>query len=86
VEVPVSVSCLEQAEICREQARDAARLRRFKAALGLFATAAALCKRALTLTENDESFRSLAMDRLRQIEVEIATYTDLARAMERSVV
>lgn len=76
-------SFLEQAEVCREQARDAANLKRFHAALGLFATAATLCRHAATL-ENDASATLLIHDRLQQIEVEAASYYELARSRERS--
>ena len=82
-ELPPVVSCLEQAEICREQARDAARLKRFRAAFGLFSTAAALCRHAFTIQGADENFKSLATDRLQQIDVEMATYAELARSLER---
>ena len=74
-------SFLEQAEVCREQARDAANLKRFHAALGLFATAATLCRHAVTL-ENDASATSQIQDRLQQIELEAATYYELARSRE----
>jgi hypothetical protein len=82
IEAPLqpSVSCLYQAEICREQARDAVRLKRFRAAFGLFSTAAALCRHAYDLKENDETMRNLAADRLHQIDIEVATYTEFARA------
>jgi len=76
---------LEQAEVCREQARDAARLKRFRAALGLFVTAANLCRHALTKagdekTGLDNAVLALATERLSQIDVEMATYTELARS------
>ena len=77
-----SHSFLEQAEVCREQAREAARLKRFGAALGLFATAATLCRHAETI-ETDASTASQINDRVRQIDVEAATYSELARSMER---
>ena len=76
-------SFLEQAEVCREQARDAANLKRFHAALGLFATAATLCRHAVTL-ENEASVTLLIKDRLQQIEVEAASYYELARSREKS--
>ncbi len=75
-------SFIEQAEVCREQARDAASLKRFHAALGLFATAATLCRHAVTL-EADVSATLLIQDQLQQIEVEAASYYELARAMEK---
>lgn len=80
---PLFVSFLEQAEVCREQARDAARLKRFRAALGLFSTAAALCKHACAMEACDECTRALANERLAQIDIEAAAYADLVRAMER---
>lgn len=79
----VASSFLEQAEVCREQARDAASLKRFYAALGLFATAATLCRHAVTL-EADASASLLIKERLQQIEVEAATYYELARSIEKS--
>lgn len=45
-------ACLVQARICREQAQEAARLKRFKAAVGLFQTAISLCQRAVTLRKS----------------------------------
>lgn len=77
---PPSVSCLLQAEICREQARDAARLKRFRAAFGLFSTAAALCRHVASVVENDEGTRRLAAEQLHQIDLEMATYAEYARA------
>ena len=74
-------SFLEQAEVCREQARDAANLKRFHAALGLFATAATLCRHAVTL-ENDAGATLLIHERLQQIELEAASYYELARSRE----
>ena len=97
--------CLQQAEICREQAQEAARLKRFKAARGLFATAIALCQNALNalstrrkervtenvpahtqnpgddamITADDAALRAY----LQQLNIEMATYSDLARSMER---
>ena len=74
------LDCLEQAEICREQARAAARLKRFKAARGLFSTAIALCRQAMLL--GGEAC-SEAKDRLRQLNDEMLAYTELAKSMER---
>lgn len=71
---------LEQAEICREQAHDAVRLKRFKAACGLLSTAIALCNRAINM--GGESCTD-AKDTLRQMQIELATYNELARSMER---
>lgn len=76
-------SFLEQAEVCREQARDAANLKRFHAALGLFATAATLCRHAVTLEHDAVATRSI-QERLRQIELEATTYYELARSRESS--
>jgi hypothetical protein len=83
VTLPPSLLFLQQAEICREQARDAARLKRFQAAFGLFATAAALCRHASSIQEADENDKTLAADRLHQIDIEMATYTELVRSLER---
>ncbi|MBW3634915.1 MAG: hypothetical protein KY445_00440 [Armatimonadetes bacterium] len=82
-ELSPSFSCLHQAEICREQARDAARLRRFRAAFGLFSTAATLCRHVFSAKEADETARALATERLQQIDIEVATYAELARTLER---
>ena len=76
-------SFLEQAEVCREQARDAANMKRFHAALGLFATAATLCRHAITL-ETDASVTLLIQEQLQQIEVEAASYYELTRTREKS--
>ena len=76
-------SFLEQAEVCLEQARDAANLKRFRAALGLFATTATLCRHAGTL-EPDAVAISLIQEQLQQIEIEAASYYELARSREKS--
>lgn len=76
-------SCLQQADICREQARDAARLKRFRAAFGLFSTASTLCKHVFAGQEADEPTKLLAIEYLRQIDIEMATYAELARISER---
>ncbi len=76
-------SCLQQAEICREQARDAARLKRFRAAFGLFTTAATLCRHVFAGKETDEPTKLIANECLRQIDIEMATYAELARISER---
>ena len=75
-------SFIEQAEVCRDQARNAANLKRFRAALGLFATAATLCRHAVTL-ESDAAAKRIIRERLQQIEVEAATYYELARSREK---
>jgi hypothetical protein len=74
--------CLEQAEICREQARAAARLKRWKAARGLFDTAISLCQRALGVRSAQEDDRQ-AQEYLNQLTMEISTYSELAKSMER---
>lgn len=73
---------LDQAEVCREQAREAARLKRFRSALGLFATASALCRHVLAT--GDEAQAALAGERLQSLSVESATYGELARGAKRS--
>ena len=82
-----SASFLEQAEVCREQARDAAKLKRFRAAIGLFVTAANLCrharKNAVTQQKIDHEIMELATRKLEQIDVEMATYSELARVSEK---
>ncbi len=76
-------SCLQQAEICCEQARDAARLKRFRAAFGLFTTASTLCRHVYACKETDEATKLLATECLHQIDIEMATYAELARTLER---
>lgn len=80
---PLPLSFLEQAEVCREQARDAARLKRFRAALGLFSTAAALCRRVKAEPNTDEATLLLADERLHQIDLESATYTELLNTLSK---
>ncbi|MBV9468206.1 MAG: hypothetical protein JO316_03010 [Abitibacteriaceae bacterium] len=75
-------ACLEQAELCCEQARQAARARRFKAACGLFTTASDLYRRALNL---DSASYPAVENRLRAIEVEINTNTELAKDMVQRI-
>lgn len=79
----VGQSGLQQAEICREQARDAARLKRFGAAFGLFTTAATLCRHVFGAEQTDPSVRDLALERLHQIDTEMAAYAELARTAAR---
>ncbi len=74
---------LDQAEVCREQAREAARLKRFGAALGLFSTASALCRHVAL--HGSEAERALAAELLGTLAIEMATYNDLARGSRRSV-
>lgn len=83
IEIPLSLSFIEQAEVCRAQARDAARLKRFRAALGLFRTALNLCRHAEKTGETNES-RLLAAEKIEQIDLEFATYNEMARSLERA--
>lgn len=78
--IAVDLECLEQADICCEQARAAASLKRFTAARGLFNTAVALCQRAVAL---DGVARAEAEGRLRQLHSEMSVYSELARSKER---
>ncbi len=73
---------LEQAEVCREQAREAARLKRFRSALGLFATASALCRHVAL--NGSEGERARASEFLSALAIEMATYNDLARGAQRA--
>jgi hypothetical protein len=71
---------MQQAEICCEQARAAARLKRLKAACGLFATAQSLLTRAVSLGGDA---CSEARERLNSISAEMATYCELAKSAGR---
>jgi len=82
-EVAALSSFLEQADVCREQAREAARLKRFRSALGLFATASALYRHVAA--HGDEALRARAGECLGSLAVEVATYGDLARASQKTV-
>ncbi len=73
---------LQQAEVCREQAREAARLKRFRSALGLFATASALFRHVSS--NGSETERGVASEQLSSLALEMATYSDLARTSHRS--
>ena len=77
-EVSALTSFLEQAEVCREQAREAARLKRFRSALGLFSTAGALCRHVAA--HGDEHLRARAGEFAASLAVEVTTYSDLARS------
>lgn len=77
---PADESCLEQADVCCEQARTAVRLKRYTAARGLFVTAIALCHRAIAI---DGTARPQAEIRLGQLHTELLAYSELARSMER---
>lgn len=76
--------CLWQAEICCEQAREAARLKRLHAACGLFATAQSLLKRAIA-SSGDLCAEACedAREKLKNITSEMATYSDLAKSAAR---
>lgn len=71
---------LDEAEICCEHARLAARLKRYEASRGLFITAAALYERAIKAAGS--SYPALE-NRLREIELEMAAYAELAKSMAR---
>jgi hypothetical protein len=73
---------MQQAEICCEQARAAARLKRLKAACGLFATAQSLLTRAVSLGGDA---CSEARERLNSISAEMATYCELAKSAARPI-
>ncbi len=75
--------CLEAAETCCEQARLAGRCRRFKAACGLFSTAATLYRHAMSL--DGISYPALEK-RLQEIETEMSAYCELAKSMARPLI
>ncbi len=85
-------ACLVQARICREQAQEAARLKRFQAAVGLFQTAISLCQRAMTLRKAPPPLEPCAPEAasdgeareyLQVLAVEMSAYDELARSMNR---
>jgi hypothetical protein len=67
---------LEQAGVCCEQARQAATMRRMRAACGLFGTAIALYRHILQTgaARIDEPMRQQIEENLRQVEQEVALY------------
>ena len=71
---------LEEAELCCEHARLAARRKRYEASRGLFITAVALYQRAVKAAGT--SYPSIE-NRVREIELEMAAYAELARSMAR---
>jgi len=73
--------CIAQADICCEQARSAARMKRFGAALGLFRTAQNLYGRAV---ESGGESCSEARERLQQLASEVAVYGELAKSGARA--
>lgn len=81
-ECPNCRDYMQQAEICCEQARAAARLKRLKAACGLFATAQSLLTRAVSLGGDA---CSEARERLNSISAEMATYCELAKSAARPI-
>ena len=77
-EVAPYQDCLAQAEICHEQAREAASLKRYTAARGLFATAVSLYQRATDLGGAPHSEEAL-----RQLNTEMFAYSELTRSLNR---
>lgn len=75
--------CLSEVEICCEQARDASRCRRFGAAVGLFSTAVALCRRALASAKIDDATRQTLREKIERVSSEMAAHAQLARSMQR---
>lgn len=73
-------SFFREAEICCEQARSAARLKRFDAACGLFATAQALLTRVV---QAGGELRNEASERLAGVSAEMSAYRELARSTSR---
>ena len=71
---------LEEAEICCEHARIAGRQRRYRAAIGLFNTAATLYRHAGTI--DGVSYPAIE-ERLRHIDNEMSAFSELARSMSR---
>ena len=78
VETAPYQDCLTQAEICREQAREAASLKRYAAARGLFSTAVSLYQRATALGGGLHSEEAL-----RQLNTEMFAYSELTRSRTR---
>jgi len=77
-------SCLLQADICCEQARAAARLKRLDAACGLFSTAQSLLLRAINSSgEACSEACNEARERLNSISAEMAAYCELAKSAAR---
>ena len=75
----------EQATVCCEQARQAATMRRLRAACGLFATAIALYRYVLQSGSAllEERTRQQIENGLRQVEQEMAIYEALSRSKSR---
>jgi hypothetical protein len=83
---------LVQARICRDQAQEAARLKRFQSAVGLFQTAISLCQRAVSLRKTPASTIATAANAgeaheyLQVLASEMSAYDELARSMNRPLV
>lgn len=69
-----------EVEICCEEARSAARLKRFDSAFGLFATAQVLLENAI---QTGGEWRAEACERLQNVSCEMAAYRELARSAAR---
>lgn len=73
-------NCFREAEICCEEARSAARLKRFDSAFGLFSTAQSLLENAM---RTGGEWRAEARERLQIVSCEMAVYRELARSTSR---
>jgi hypothetical protein len=71
---------LKQAEICCEQAREAASRKRFTSACGLFSTAIALYQQAIALGGGSHLE---AEEHLSHLQAEVVAYSELAKSMDR---
>ena len=67
---------IEQADVCCREARLAARMKRLRAACGLFETALSLLRHAVQL---GGAIKNEATERLSQISTEAAIYAELCR-------
>lgn len=72
--------CVQQAVVCAEEAREAARLKRYQAARGLFTTALDLYRMA---GEKNLAAAPQMNGQIHQLEAEILVYSELARSMEK---
>lgn len=73
---------LREAAVCGEQAREAARIKRWHAASGLFSTAIALCRQAEQVSA-DEQERAETLLLLHQLTQELSVYAELTRSLNR---
>ncbi len=80
---PQIVECIEQADICCERAREAARFHRLEAACGLFATAVALCQRTLATVALSTTSKARLKHYLDRVLAEMAAHTQLAHSLRR---